>query len=114
MSDWRDDFTRYTTGFAFQLSLSRDQASLLEAISLAPKGFPADWVGASGRGTFVPCVKALDRRGLIEHNPAHALNERGVTIKWHYRLTPAGQHVLELLRLSGVAVTRRAANEVAA
>ncbi|UJW87919.1 PadR family transcriptional regulator [Devosia sp. SL43] len=114
MSDWRDQFTQYTTGFAFNLSLSRDQASLLEAIG---GGEWEGWASHTGRGSFIPTIKALQRRGLAEHNPAvHAENRpANSTPKWFYRLTPAGQHVLELLRLTGVAQRVTAvATEVAA
>lgn len=103
---WADDFTRYTTGFAFNLTLSRDQTSLLEAIGNDASGAVHGWAGASGRGVFIPVVKALIRRGLVEHNPACSIvgqSAMGIKIKWYYRLTPAGRHVLELLRLSGVA-----------
>lgn len=113
MSEWQDDFTRYSTGFAFNLTLSRDQANLLEAI-----GFNAweGWTGFSGRGNFIPVVKALIRRGLVEHNPIiHAANRPANSRpKWFYRLTPAGQHVLALLRLSGVAVATDPASVEAA
>ena len=108
---WQDEFTRYTTGFAFNLTLSRDQANLLAAIG-------ADewqgWVGAAGRGNFIPIVKALIRRGLVEHNPAiNAANlPANMKPKWFYRLTPAGQHVVALLQLTGVA--KPSAGEVAA
>lgn len=111
MSNWRDDFTRYTTGFAFNLYLSRDQASLLDAIG---RGGPVyrEWLSAAGRGTFIPTFRALEKRGLAEHNPAvNAAPIPDVTPKWIYRVTPAGQHVIELLRLSGVAAPAEVAND---
>lgn len=102
---WADDFTRYTTGFAFSLTLSRDQASLLEAIGVDADEAYRNWTSATGRNDFIRTFHALRRRGLAEHNPAMlAANlPPHAKPKWVYRLTPAGEHVLALLRLSGVA-----------
>jgi DNA-binding PadR family transcriptional regulator len=100
---WQDNFTQYTTGFAFNLTLSRDMASLMEFIG---NNEYENWQAASGRGSFIPTFRSLERRGLAEHNPMMAPGmglPGNVRPKWVYRLTPAGQHVLELLRLTGVA-----------
>lgn len=105
MAEWQDNFTRYTTGFAFSLTLSRDQASLLEAIGVDAHDAVVNWTGATGRNDFIRAFHGLKRRGLAEHNPMmHAANlPANARPKWVYRLTPAGQHVLALLRLTGVA-----------
>lgn len=100
---WQDNFTQYTTGFAFNLTLSRDMASLIESIG---NDDYAAWQSASGRSSFIPTFRSLERRGLAEHNPMMAVGmglPANVKPKWTYRLTPAGHHVLELLRLTGVA-----------
>lgn len=110
-TEWQDSFTRYTTGFAFTLTLSRDQASLLEAIGVDANAAVQDWVSATGRNDFIRAFHGLKRRGLAEHNPMMAPGmgmPANMKPKWVYRLTPAGQHVLALLRLSGVAAAEPA------
>lgn len=101
---WQHAFAAYTTGVAFHVSLSHDQASLIAHMGTGQKA--TDWVSRSGRNTFVPTVKGLIKRGLVEHNLVAAnpsLLVYGARVKWHYRLTPAGQHVLALLKLCGLA-----------
>ena len=101
---WQDQFTAYTTGMAFNISLSHDHADVLTLI--ASGGKLHAWTNRSGRSTFVPTVNGLIRRGLIEHNGAAkivGINTPGVKLKWIYRLTPAGERVLDLLKLAGIA-----------
>lgn len=103
MSEWQNTFTKYATGTAFNISLSPDQASLLAHIATGWDG--SRWANHSGRDSFFTTFRALKRRGLAEHNPAAefvGVRHPGVKLKWVYRLTPAGHHVLALLRLSGV------------
>lgn len=97
---WQDAFSAYTTGWAFNLSVSHDMATLLACLG---NGHPyGEWRSRSGRHTFIPVFRQLERRGLIEHNPMALIAlPGGVSLKWVYRLTPAGQHVYELLKLSG-------------
>lgn len=111
---WQDDFTAYTTGWAFNLALSHDQASLLAHIGAGYRF--GEWESRTGRQTFIPTFRALERRGLAEHNqlakapgplPPHA------KLKWIYRLTPAGSATLELLRLAGVVPAAEAKSEAA-
>lgn len=99
---WQDKFTAYTTGMAFNVSLSHDQADLLNYIAA---GKTTGWRSRQGRSTFIPTFKSLERRGLAEHNPAArivGMQTPGVRLKWVYRLTPAGDLVLEMLKLAGV------------
>lgn len=103
-NDWQANFASATTGIAFSLQLSANMAALLPAIE---SGSFYDWTGHDGRRLFHPTFGALQRRGLAEHNPAwRAPNCDSETLlarkEWSYRLTPAGEHVLALLRLAGV------------
>ncbi len=112
MADWQNAFTTYATGMAFNISLSQDQASLLAYIGA---GKYDQWVSRSGHSIFVPTWRGLHRRGLAEHNPAClARLPNRMKAKWVYRLTPAGKHVLELLKLAGVATEVIAANDAKA
>ena len=109
---WQDAFTAYTTGWAFNLSISHDMATMIDCLG---SGQPyQQWRSRSGRSTYIPVFRQLERRGLAEHNPMALTALPGnVSLKWVYRLTPAGRHVYELLKLSGVAVAS-ADEEVAA
>lgn len=100
---WQDQFTAYATGFAFNMSLSHDHADLL--VHIGDQAPMPGWRNRNGRSNFIPVVNGLIRRGLVEHNAAArivGMNTPGVKLKWIYRLTPAGEHVLALLKLSGV------------
>lgn len=99
---WRDNFTNHTTGTAFNLRLSHDQASLLAFLENYEGG---EWRSRTGRSTFIPCFHGLERRGLAEHNPAAkvvGMTTPHVKLKWVYRLTPAGKCVLKLLKFARV------------
>ena len=110
---WQDAFTSYTTGMAFHISLSHDQASLLAHIG--ENATHSNWESRTGRRSFVPTVNGLIRRGLVEHNPLARSNlPAGVTIKWWYRLTPAGRSVFELLKHAGLADHQENPKQVAA
>ena len=97
---WQNDFANYVTGTAFLISLSRNQISMLRHIE-ANKNIN-QWKSVSGYDNQVPTIRQLERRGLMEHNPAAKVGAElptGVFPKWIFRLTPAGKKVLELLDL---------------
>jgi hypothetical protein len=60
----------------------------------------------NGRNSFIGAYRALEDRGLAEHNKA--IHEAGGSRKaaagmiWVYRLTPEGEKVFELLMMSGL------------
>lgn len=109
---WQDAFSAYTTGWAFNLSISHDMATLIACLG---GGQPySEWRSRSGRHTYVPVFRQLERRGLAEHNPmALGALPVGTKLKWVYRLTPAGQHVYELLKLSGSVAVEETESEAA-
>jgi hypothetical protein len=102
MGEWQANFAASTTGIAFALTLSANQATLLHFIDM---GAHHDWSSASGRNFMVPTVRGLISRGLVEHNSkCQDVKAAGgwAKIKWIYRPTPAGKIVLELLRMASV------------
>jgi hypothetical protein len=109
---WQNAFASYTTGVAFHIALSHDQSSLIAHLGfLRPY---STWQGRSGRNMFVATVRALIRRGLVEHNPMVLTRlPHGVKVKWIYRLTPAGEHVFYLLKFSGLAEISTSAPDMA-
>ena len=97
MTDWRDNFRGYATETAIVISASRAQVSLLAAIAADQwRG----WSNAGGSGNLYTTFHALERRGLAEYNMAQ--RERRDENDWFYRLTPAGELVLQLARLAGI------------
>lgn len=107
---WQAAFSSYTTGMAFHIALSHDQASLLAHLGLT--GSYAGWKSRTGRNNFVPTVGSLIKRGLVEHNPMMRTKlPHGVKVKWIYRLTPAGEHVFYLLKFAGLMDVRPQADE---
>ena len=86
---WQQNFQNYTTSVAFAVQLSTVQVRALDAI--------ANNTWADGQFfMFFATAQALQRRGLAEHNP-----KRTSEHSWVYRLTPAGELVLQLVRMSG-------------
>lgn len=115
-------FAGYATRVAFDIRLTRTMIFYLSAVAALEQCGPHEMLNyendrsisaqasAMRRGEglmdiWVPSMKGLGERGLVEHNAA--ANSRGVgdpEPTWWYRLTPAGQHVMALLRIAGLAV----------
>lgn len=100
------DFASYVTRTAFQLSLSQDMIMGLQiarAYELKRgRQFP-DF------GRSVPALKALIRRGLVEHHCPVGSNYVGPA----YTITEAGRHVYALCQLANL-IPAEASNEAAA
>lgn len=115
------DLRNHVTSVAFHLSLSQGQVAVLVWLNEA---IERDWVIRShrplaerGRGPqsipmaldqFVMPVKALERKGLVEHcyyeGDAPERHKRGERIATPdvYRITAAGELVVGLLREAGL------------
>ena len=97
MSLWKDCFAGYATETAFSLQLGKWQCAVLASVA------NGDWIGygrSNTRALFLNSTVALERKGLIERNEkAFGSGHKGT---WHFRLTPAGQAVLQLLEMAGV------------
>jgi hypothetical protein len=85
---WQENFQEYTTSTAFAIQLSNVQVRALDAIDRNT------WQG--NFHMFFATAGALQRRGLVEFNSRYSAER-----PWRYRLTPAGELVLGLVRLSG-------------
>lgn len=102
---WKDDFVNYTTGTAFSLSLSRDMVDFLLMFDEVGMQGAQGFRRRNGVDGFVPIAKALGRRGLFEHNSdfsnfSYAEKEaHNIRAKWIYRITPAGELVVNLLKI---------------
>jgi len=100
-------FASYATRVAFDIRLTRQQIFYLcYAASYSETDYETRRnaeVSHVGRSLFVPFVKGLIERGLVEHNP-RARTETAARLPYIYRLTPAGEHVMALLKIAGLAV----------
>lgn len=129
MSDAARAFRDYATRVSFNMSLSRNQVGHLAGIvaDIENEILRLEWkarcdlreetiTDAGGRpNMFVVGRGSLHRMGLVEHDPrwvkeeeehnaARAAGVRRLN-KYNgpmYRLTPAGEHVVELLRIAGL------------
>jgi hypothetical protein len=81
-------FRAYVTRVGFQLTLTRPQMVLLATLE------QSGWYAATQVAqTWFTTSGALIRKGLIEHNPSQG---------HPWRLTPAGVHVVGLMREAGL------------
>lgn len=108
-SAYNPAFAEHATRVAFNLTLSRNQITALVIVDQHKSG-TGPWPYPRSRQTpdmFIPGVRGLQVRGLVEHNPAWR-SEKGDPghedrdLSWAFRLTEAGNHVLGLLRCAGL------------
>lgn len=81
-------FRDYVTSTAFSLSLTKPQVEMMVVAHIT-----GDRTGCYVRN-FVTTVDALVRRGLLE-------NREGSSVK-HGHLSPAGEAVIEVLKVAGI------------
>ena len=110
-------FADYAQRIAFNLTLSRNQITSLAMVAIYDKG--VQWPGDRSRQNpdlFIPGVRGLESRGLIEHNKAWALSaaeQVNADLSWVFRLTQAGEHVHALLKIAGVLPQLQVRNKAA-
>jgi hypothetical protein len=108
---WKQDFTDHTTNIAFNLSLSKDMVHTLRLIcTVCEGGFGKH--EAFTYSHFLSAGNALVRRGLVGWNHP---DDKKVELElrgWY--ITPAGWHVVSLLRLAELIPAKEVVNEAAA
>lgn len=106
---WESNFKDSTTNVAFNLQLSRHMVSAMNLVYDYELRITPDL----SMPLFVPAVKNLISRGLVEHHDIGAEYDSMTDIekmsyklnhRW-YTFTPAGKHVFNLLVLAGL-ITR--------
>lgn len=95
----------HVTSGAFLLSLKKTHVWVLEAVAHDDRGRTGRRAGVSDH--FITAVKALERRGLVEHrnSPNFVDKKFGGTadpLTHYYRLTRAGWLVFDLLAEAGM------------
>lgn len=91
--EWKQNFTDHATNIALHITLSRDMVRAMELAYHYHYSSPEARQLSSMFGRSVPAMKALVRRGLVEHNPNG---------KPWYSFTPAGLLVWDLCVISGL------------
>lgn len=108
---WKDNFKSASIRVGFRMGLSRSMCEFLSAVADNVWWNRSSLGGASADpDNFLATGRALVSRGLIQLKPDHqktfksrASQTRYEMYSWmHYELTPAGIHVVELLKISGM------------
>ncbi len=110
-------FAGYATRVAFNLNITRQMIIALREVEVYG---PGHWtgterskireeygpIGIHNPDRFVPAARGLVEKGLVEYNNFYKTYKFGDPIpkseRWVYRLTPAGEHVMALLRIAGL------------
>lgn len=88
-------FSNYVTSMAFNLSLSKAMiVAMAQIANEAPKHCGDSFWAVGAPDTAVPAMRALELRGLV-----YAPDPKWPGAK---QFTEAGQHVFELLKISGL------------
>jgi len=120
VSQTNSTFAGYATRVAFNINLSAPQIRVMGKIantmgacqdfgdyyerSMAFREFLPDR-SRENPDSFISSANALVRKGLVEFN--EAARARAITDpkpKWHWRLTPAGEHLHALLVIAGLSI----------
>lgn len=118
---WRDQFKQHAIRVGFAVHLTRGMCEFLSAVADGVQwdraafgscaAFPDNWLSTT---------QALFKRGLIERKPDEELQagktrparDKFEIHSWTvWQLTPAGAHVVELLKLAGMFVEADVAAE---
>ncbi len=107
---WVDNFKRTSLHIGFRLSLTRAMCEFLSAVADGVQWNRSSLGSArADPDNFLATGTSLAARGLIEQKPRDQNEQpknyatREEFYLWnHWQLTPAGEHVVELLKLAGI------------
>lgn len=118
--DWKSAFQGHAMRSSFCLALTQPMLEFLcataDGVHWDRKLYYRQWGGARP-DSFIASGRSLVNRGLIERLQYSEIQDQPKSdpeLYAHYRLTPAGSAVVELLKVSGIfieadaAVTKRA------
>lgn len=114
MEIWKDNFKASSLRCGFKLGLSRHMCEFLSAVA-DDVHWNRSFLGSASPDVdnFISVGRALFKRGLITEKPEELIRARikkGATTSYelwgwtHWKLTPAGEHVVALLKLCDVFV----------
>lgn len=104
--NWQSKFSDTVSTVAFHLTLSKRMVYTLELVAINNIHKCHD----EGFNHLVPAIRSLIERGLVQrHELPESYAKMDMCEKSHvyarhrfYTLTPAGEHVVELLKLAGI------------
>lgn len=106
-SAWQDNFKSSALRVGFKMSLTRAMCEFISAIADGVHwNRTALGAASADPDNFIATSRALVLRGIIERKPdaeieAERNESRNHFWSWtHWRLTPAGEHVVQLLKLA--------------
>lgn len=117
---WRDNLKSSSLKVGFQLCLTRTMCEFLSAVADGVRWDRSKWGSASAfPDNFLATSAALYKRGLIQRKPQaecdareNRMQDDDKLYEWtSWNLTPAGEHVVGLLKMAGVFVEADAAIE---
>lgn len=103
--DWRDAFKSNMTRVTFELKLTRAMLEFLCACSDGVRWDRRAFGGLLYPDNWLATEHALIRRGLLERLPRQVAGPGGdgeVLVFLPWKLTPAGEALIELLRVGGL------------
>lgn len=95
----------WTRGTSFTLAMGKTQVATLIAVAVSAE--QRDLIGRSAHPffrCFVTAVNGLIDRGLVQHFPWKTAQEHSRRTKYRefYAVTEAGEHVVALLKITGI------------
>ncbi len=119
--DWKSAFQGHAMRSSFCLALTQPMLEFLcataDGVHWDRRLYYRQW-GAAKPDNWIASGRSLENRGLIERITRGQIDAITATVTFedfhlhsHYRLTPAGAAVVELLRVSGIFVESDAAIE---
>lgn len=97
-------FRAWTRGTSFTLAMGKTQVALLVAVAVSREAFIG--LGHPMLRHFIPAIRGLEDRGLIMDHPdwsnARLADSNPMPLISRWIPTEAGEHVLTLLKCTGV------------
>jgi hypothetical protein len=120
MADWKNNFKAYSLRTNFRLDLTRPQMEFLCAVTENVQWDRFQYGGNTAPHNFIASSRSLVIRGLIEEKKHQAKwsGKNIYEIESRWNLTPAGELLIELLKITGLfiesdnAIERKAAKKV--
>ena len=107
VSDWRDAFRSCMTRVTFRLVLTRPMLEFLCATAADVRWDRRAFGGLTYPDNWIATEHALAKRGLVVRKPPQAIEKAkrkkdAILSFWPWMLTPAGESVVQMLKVGGL------------
>lgn len=96
----------WTRGVSFTLAMGKTQVAILVSLHLSQNRpyWTQGFIGQHHKShqCFISAIRALHDRGLIDDAPGAKVDRSGQTVGQIWTITPAGEHVVALLKITGI------------